>query len=163
MVPSTALPALMAAGGLDPDELANGTPAAVVPKYNGLLDARGVEQLGAELARRLADHGPELVLVWQDVEDVLLAHIVARELGVGVVRAYDADGRVAYTGTFPAAARVAIVTDLVRDDTAVRALRQLVAQQSGEVVGIGTLVATSPAAPPDTPPLVALVSPAGPR
>ena len=82
---------------------------------------------------------------------MLLAHIVARELGVGVVRAYDADGRVAYTGTFPAAARVAVVTDLVRDDTAVRALRQLVAQQSGEVVAIGALVATSPAGPPDDP------------
>jgi adenine/guanine phosphoribosyltransferase-like PRPP-binding protein len=117
-------------------------------KYSGLSDPAGVEELGRELASRLARTRPEVLLVWQDVEDLVLGYVVARALGVTMVRAYDAEGIVACSGEIGNNVRAVAVTDTVRDPTVMRALRSLVERSGGELVAIGTLVA-SPLTPTD--------------
>ncbi len=103
---------------------------------------------------------PELVLVWQDVEDVLLAHIVARELGVGVVRAYDADGVWPTPGRFLLRPESPIVTDLVRDDTAGPGAPPARRTAVGRGRGHRCARRHQPRrARPTAPPVVALVSP----
>lgn len=117
-------------------------------KYSGLADPAGAELLGRELARRLAPVRPDVLLVWQDVEDVVLGYVVARALDVSMIRAYDAEGIVACSGEIRQEARAIAVTDAVRDPTVMRALRSVVERSGGELVAVGTLVA-SPLAPAD--------------
>lgn len=112
-------------------------------KYSGLVDPAGAEHLGRELAARLASVRPDVLLVWQDVEDVVLGYVVARALDVAMIRAYDAEGIVACSGEIPRQARAVAVTDAVRDPTVMRALRSVVERSGGELVAIGTLVASS--------------------
>lgn len=113
-----------------------------VPKYNGLADPPGAEELASALARRLAGPRPTAIVVWEDPEDVVLGHVVARELGLSVVRAFDADGLVGQRGVLPEAARVALVSDAVRDPRVVLAVSQLVERAGGRLVATGVLVET---------------------
>ncbi len=128
-------------------------------KYSGLADPAGAEQLGRALASRLARTQPDVLLVWEDVEDVVLGYVVARVLGVTMVRAYDAEGIVACSGEIGREARAVAVTDSVRDPTVMRALRSVVERSGGELVAIGTLVAST-LAPADVE-VVALVDGGG--
>lgn len=118
-----------------------------VTKYNSGLDPAGAEQLGMALSKQLEAHG-EVVLVWQDPEDLVLGHIVARELGVTVARAFDADGLIEFVGRFPQHAAVVILADMFRDETVLRALDALVAQRGGHVSAYAAL-ATSGSEPPN--------------
>jgi hypothetical protein len=112
-------------------------------KYSGLSDPAGAEQLGQALGSRLARTRPDVLLVWEDVEDVVLGYVVARVLGVTVVRTYDAEGIVACSGEIGRGARAVAVTDSVRDPTVMRALRSVVERSGGELVAIGTLVGST--------------------
>lgn len=109
-------------------------------KYNGLLDPPGAEALAAELAGRLADRGATLVAIWEDVEDIVLGHVVARQLGVPVLRAFNADGLVGHAGPLPSGARAILVTDALRDPLAPRALRALLERNGGALLGVAALV-----------------------
>jgi adenine/guanine phosphoribosyltransferase-like PRPP-binding protein len=127
-------------------------PAA---KYNGLADPPGVEELATALAERIRPLGPTAVVVWEDPEDVVIGHVVGRELGVPVIRAYDADGLVGHGPGLPAAPRVVLVSDAVRDPRVVRASRALADHEGGALVATAVLE--------DTPELGALGDEAGTR
>jgi hypothetical protein len=111
-----------------------------LPKYDGSLDPVGAEELGCLLAEASRDAAVDVVVVWQDAEDLVLAHVVARELGVRVVRTFDADGLVGHHGDFPPNARALIVADTLRDPSVGRALEQLVRQQGGQVIAAAVLI-----------------------
>lgn len=117
----------------------SGRPA----KYNGMADPAAAEELAGELARRLRAATPSAVVVWEDPEDVVLGHVVGRELGLPVVRAYDADGLVGHTAGLPAAPRIALVADAVRDPRVVLAARALADREGGSLVATGVLMGTA--------------------
>lgn len=126
----TTLLDLLARGGMSFD--ANDPWTTLAGKYNGMADPQGAEVIGKALARSLKERDPvDVVVVWEDIEDVVLAHVVARELGTGVIRAFDADGIVGYSGPLPARPQAVMVTDLLRDDSPLRALRSLLERQGG--------------------------------
>jgi hypothetical protein len=78
-------------------------------------DPAAAERLGAMLAAVLRDVAPVAVVSWDDdVEDVVLAHVVARELGVPARRATLDLGRLAITGSDVAGAVVAVVATTFR-------------------------------------------------
>lgn len=112
------------------------------PKYNGMADPAGAEELGRQLAGRLREIRPTAIVVWEDAEDVVLGHVVARELGVGLVRAYDADGLVGTNARLPDEPRLALVVDAVRDTRVVRAARALAGQHGGSLVATAVLMDT---------------------
>jgi adenine/guanine phosphoribosyltransferase-like PRPP-binding protein len=124
-------------------------------KYNGLLDPPGAEALGNALARQVADSGATLVVVWEDVEDVVLGFVVGRHLGVPVLRAFNADGLVGHSGPLPSGARAIFVTDCARDPVTFRALRVLLERAGGSLLGAAALVSTHGG---DTPLLASLVA-----
>jgi adenine/guanine phosphoribosyltransferase-like PRPP-binding protein len=111
-----------------------------IPKYNGLSDPPGAEELGRLLAERSRDAGATVVAVWEDPEDVVLGHVVGRELGLPVVRTYDADGLVGTGGPLPTAPRILLVADAVRDARVVRSARALAAREHGALVAAAVLV-----------------------
>lgn len=127
------------AGGGTGEAVPGGRP----PKYNGLADPAGAEELGVLLADRLRAPGPTAIVVWEDPEDVVLGHVVARELGLPVVRAYDADGLVGHSAGLPDRPRVALVADAIRDPRAVLAARALVDREGGALVATAVLVGTA--------------------
>lgn len=118
-------------------------------KYSALRDPEGAERLATTLAKlvRRLDETPNLIVVWGDSEDAVLAHIVARELGIRSIRTWDADGLVAHSGSLPdTGARALLLTDVLHDATPVRALETFIEQHDGSVVGIAALVHTESAA-----------------
>lgn len=117
--------------------------AAVTPaKYNGLADPHGAEELGKAIAARVKALAPAAIVIWEDPEDVLLGHVVGRELSLPVVRAYDADGLVGHSAGLPAGARVVLVADAVRDGRVVRAAQAMAEQQGGALAGTAVLIET---------------------
>ena len=131
--------ALLGRGGSATDPEA----AARAPKYSGLADPYGAEELGKELANRIRGLEPGAIVIWEEPEDVVLGHVVGRELGLPVVRAFDADGLVGHSAGLPDGPRVVLVTDAVRDGRVVRAAQALAAQQGGALVGTAVLIQTA--------------------
>jgi adenine/guanine phosphoribosyltransferase-like PRPP-binding protein len=127
-----------------------------ITKYSGLLDPSGAERLAGALAERLADRGATLVVVWEDVEDLVLGFEVARRLGVPVLRTFNADGLVGHAGPLPRGARAIFVTDCVRDQVAPRAVRVLLERSGGALLGVAALVDSGIA---EAPLLASLVAP----
>jgi adenine/guanine phosphoribosyltransferase-like PRPP-binding protein len=109
-------------------------------KYNPLLDPRGAEALAEALAGRLAGQGADLVVVWEDVEDVVLGFAVGRRLDVPVLRTFNADGLVGQSGPLPHGARGLLVTDCLRSPLAPRAVRALLESSQGSLLGVAALV-----------------------
>lgn len=126
---------LLARGGCEP----RGQGAS---KYNGLADPAGAEVLARRLVPLVGELGPTAILVWEDPEDVLLGHVVGRELSLPVVRAFDADGLVGHSAGLPDRPRAVLVADAIRDATVVRAARGLVQQGGGSLAGTVVLVET---------------------
>jgi len=82
------------------------------------------------------------VVVWEDIENSVLAHIVARELGVTALRIIDASGVLDYDGSFGDDDRVVIVADAFRSDFPINAMRALIENHGGRVVAFGALINT---------------------
>jgi adenine/guanine phosphoribosyltransferase-like PRPP-binding protein len=129
---------LLARGGSAADAQLAVRPA----KYSGLADADGAEALGRELAERVRELAPGAIVIWEEPEDVVLGHVVGRELGLPVVRAFDADGLVGHSAGLPESPRAVLVTDAVRDGRVVRAAQALAEQQGGVLVGTAVLIET---------------------
>ena len=130
---------LLGQGGSATDPMMAVRPA----KYSGLADPPGAEELGRELAGRIRDLAPAAIVIWEEPEDVVLGHVVGRELGLPVVRAFDADGLVGHSAGLPDAPRVVLVTDAVRDGRVVRAAQALAQQQGGGLIGTAVLIGTA--------------------
>lgn len=130
-------------GGAARQERADEREGRVEPrisKYNGLLDPSGAEVLVGALAERVAERGATLVVVWEDVEDLVLGYVVGRRLGVPVLRTFNADGLVGHAGPLPPGAKAILVTDCVRDQVASRAVGALLERAGGELLGLAALV-----------------------
>jgi adenine/guanine phosphoribosyltransferase-like PRPP-binding protein len=111
-------------------------------KYNGLVDPPGAEELAQRLAALVRDLAPTAIVIWHDPEDVLLGHVVGRELSVPVIRARDAEGLVGHSAGLPDEPRVVLIGDAVRDSTVVRAVRALIEQRGGSLAATAVLVET---------------------
>jgi hypothetical protein len=141
---------LIAAGGMRPADVAD--EAALPGKYNGLVDPAGAEQLGRLIAEQARPLQPSVVLIWEDPEDIVLGHIVARELGVRAVRAWNADGLVGQSSPLHASDRALLVLDAVRDPRAVRAVQAVVDRDGGTLVGTAVLKSTDALSDPTSDP-----------
>jgi adenine/guanine phosphoribosyltransferase-like PRPP-binding protein len=138
---------LLERGGLRAEMPAtNGSPdgeaAALrrVRKYNGLQDPSGAERLGVLLAERARGVRPDLVVVWEDVEDAILAFIVGRELGIPVIRVVNADGLAESTREFPPHSRAVLVGDVFTSVQTVGAVDALLDQHGGKLATVVSLV-----------------------
>lgn len=129
------------AGNVPAEDL-DGDRSNDVAAYSSLFDPPGAEALGRSLSEALRPWQPTKVLVWEDIENSVLAHIVARELGVTATRVLDASGVLDYDGSFGPADRVVIVADAFRTDFPINAMRALTENHGGRVVAFGALINT---------------------
>jgi hypothetical protein len=111
-----------------------------ISKYDPLSDPRGALSIASFLAREARELSPTVVVAWEDLEDAVLAFAVGAELGTPVVRAFDVEGLVRHIGRMPAQPRGILVTDAIREDNAIEALKALLAQMGGMLSGVVSVV-----------------------
>lgn len=107
----------------------------ILEKYNGLQDPSGAGRLGRLLADVVRDSPPDCVLVWEDLEDIALGFMVARELDVPVKRVVNAEGLAVYEGELASGTRALIVSDAFRDASSLLAVQGLLDKHGAELVG----------------------------
>jgi len=123
---------------LDPTSALPATP----PKYNPMNDPLGTEMLCRAVSGIVGAWKPTLIMVWEDPEDMVLAHVVGRELGVPWVRVLDADGLIEHMGRLAPTDRVLLLADAFRDQRRVRAMVSLIAKLGASTVGAAAFVET---------------------
>lgn len=134
--PSTGAWELLAAGGVTRD-------AEAPAPYRPLLVPAAASELMALFASVVREADASLVLVWDDLDQIVLGQLLAAQLGVAVARAYDADGLIAIRDEIPLDGRVLVVMDAYRDPRGLAAMRNIVEQQDSTVAGIAVLVETA--------------------
>jgi hypothetical protein len=117
---------------------------ASIPRFNAFVDPAGTERLGKWIAERSNPMRPNVVLVWNDPDTSVLAHIVCRELGIRWVCAYDEGGLIESRGRIEPGERVLLLADAFRNDEDIKALVALSSMQGGTIVGAASLVSTEP-------------------
>lgn len=125
---------------LDPADLAAAISGRSIPSGGSdpLLDPAAVETLGATLAAAIRDHTPDRVMVWGYSDAVLLAHVVARETGAGLVRGLEDAGLLYVEGTLHSGERVVLL-----DSGSPRSVRQMIALVRGrDAEAVAVLSAT---------------------
>jgi hypothetical protein len=109
-------------------------------KYSPLADPRAAMGIASLLATAAVELTPSVVVAWEELEDTLLAFAVGAELGIPVIRALDFEGLVRYSGSLPAHPRGVLVTDALRENKAIEAVKALLRQMGGGLSGVVTVV-----------------------
>lgn len=111
-----------------------------VSKYDPLSDPRGAMTIASSLASAAVELAPTVIVAWEGLEDAILAFAVGAALGVPVIRAFDMEGLIRHSGRFPEEPRGVLVTDALREDEAIEALKTLFVQRGGVLSGVLSLV-----------------------
>jgi adenine/guanine phosphoribosyltransferase-like PRPP-binding protein len=110
------------------------------------------EILGKGLAKTLASHNPDTVLVWDQVESAVLGHVVARELDADLIYAFSVEGSLGHSGELAHGTRTVVVSYDWTELHGLEALIRFAQSQGAAVTGIGSVVApTADAARLDIP------------
>lgn len=123
------------------------TSAAGVPtaEVDLAADPQLTERLGAALAELMAPTEPTVVLGWLGADEAVLAHVVARRLGVPAARASFELGRLLVDPAGISSARVALVATSWGRDLPLAPLQEVVGRVASVVVA-AELVTTDPGA-----------------
>jgi hypothetical protein len=114
------------------------TVAAPMP----LHDPRRTERVGSALARQLNGgdgSGVTAVVCWNSSEDIVLAHVVARELGVELRLADEAEGIITLAAPLTPRDTVAIVGENLEGRNAVGGLAGVVDHVGARVTAVATV------------------------
>ena len=112
-------------------------------RYHGTVDPAGTDQLGVLLAEKARTVGANLIVVGEGANDLVLGFVVARELGVPLVRVLNLEGLVGASGVVPPHPMGAFVADRVHKREFVTAVRNLLDREGGELVAVASLVTSS--------------------
>jgi hypothetical protein len=113
---------------------------ALVGRYHGMLDPAGVAELGVLLAEKARTFKPNVVVVGEGANDLILGFVVAKELELPLVRVLNLEGLVGASGTLPARPRAVFVADRVHKREFATAVSNLIEREGGELAAIVALV-----------------------
>lgn len=108
-------------------------------RYGALEHPHDAERLCRVLVERLAPSAIDFVAVVDEVEDMILGFIVAREVGRYVVRVGNLEGIVAASSPIAAGSRALIVGDVFLDPVPFHGLTALLQTRGATIVSVGTL------------------------
>lgn len=126
---------LLAQGGLAPGE-----PDET--RYDPTLDPEGATRLAGWLAERTKLLHPAAVVIWEEPEDMILAHLVAQQLDIHWIRCFEQDGFVTVSGAIRSGDHVVFLTDALREQTPLEAIRRAIELRGAKVVGTCVLLST---------------------
>jgi hypothetical protein len=131
-------------GGLSAQEVVSsgeGRPEAeLVGRYHGMTDPAGADRLGALLAGKARTVEPNVVVVGEGANDLVLGFVVARELALPLVRVLSLEGLVGTSGALPPSARGVFIADRVHKRGFVTAVRNLLEREGGELAAVVSIV-----------------------
>jgi len=104
-----------------------------------LDDPARTERVGIRLAELLAGKGVTAVVCWDSSEDAVLAHVVARELGVGLRLADEVEGIITLERPLPDDAAVALVGEELTARTAVSGLAGVARHSGARISAVATV------------------------
>lgn len=104
-----------------------------------LDDPARTERVGIRLAERLGGLGVTAVACWDSSEDAVLAHVVARELGVGLRLANEVEGIITLERPLPDGTVVALVGEELTARTAVSGLAGVARHSGARVIAVATV------------------------
>lgn len=112
---------------------------------NVLADAAATETVGRRLAQQVRDAHPdvEVLVVWDAPGPSVLAHVVARELGAHVVRAYEIEGLVELADSADAGQPALALGDHFPTENSVNALVGVARSSGLRVVAIASALDSS--------------------
>ncbi|WP_416955708.1 hypothetical protein [Streptomyces sp. Agncl-13] len=87
------------------------TPEGVDGVLTMTADPAAAETVGRWLAAEVRDHRIDVVVTWDEPQSVVLAHVVARELGCRIVRVLGAEGLVELLDAPPPDARGLLIAE----------------------------------------------------
>lgn len=97
------------------------------------------ERRATSLAALLRTHRVAGVLSWEGPAEVVLCHVVARELEVSSIRCFDHDGLVGLDAPLPGGSALALVITALEGFDQVRGMIALAEQGGRDVVAVGAL------------------------
>lgn len=109
-------------------------------RYGALEHPADAEQLCRTLVERLALPDVDFVAVVDEVEDMILGFIVAREVGRHVVRVGNVEGIVTSSSPIAAGSRALIIGDVFLDPVPFHGVTALLQARGANVAGVGVLV-----------------------
>ncbi len=115
----------------------------LVGRYHGILDPAATDRLGVLLADKARALDPGVVVVGEGANDLVLGFVVARELGLPLVRVLNLEGLVGASGALPVNPRAVFVADRVHKIAFATAVLNLVEREGGELAGVASLVVTN--------------------
>jgi hypothetical protein len=112
---------------------------------NVLRNARATENLGTWLAEQVQrSHGDvDDVVVWDAPGSAVLAHVVSRELGARVVRAYEIEGLVELADSTDVGRRTLALADHFPTENSVNALVGVARNAGLDVVAVAAAVSSA--------------------
>ena len=120
-------------------------PDSYGPTVNTARSPRDVEVIGERLAdqiRGLAIEPPQALVVWDTSDEAVLAHVVARSLGVGVLRTSEVEGRLELDRHLePGIPVVPMATQWV--DRRLATLRKLLENRGGQTVAVAAVLGSA--------------------
>ena len=135
--------ALLRRGGLSAEAAEPGPGAILVGRYHGMLDPAGADGLGVLLAAKARPVEANVVVVGEGANDLVLGFVVARELGLPLVRVLNLEGLVGASGALPARPRAVFVADRIHKSGFVTAVGNLLEREGGELAVVASLVTAS--------------------
>jgi hypothetical protein len=134
------------------------TPDTYGPTLDTARSPRDVDVLGEGLAEEIrAAASPAALVVWDTSDEAVLAHVVARYLGIGVLRAFEVEGLLGLDPDVGPGAPVALLATQW-GERRLAILRKLVANRGGLTVAVAAALASPALDAVQDVPAVALAS-----
>lgn len=128
--------ALLRRGGWSPDVENN----AVSP-YDPLRDPPGAQRLAELLAGVVRGMSPDVLVLWEGVQDIPLGFAVAFILRLPIIRAMDAEGLIVHEGGLPDGAKAVLLGVAFPSAEPVLAVSRLIEKHGGTLIGIASVIA----------------------
>lgn len=98
------------------------------------------EVLGRSLAAVLKAAEPETAVVWDQIENAVLGHVVARDLGIDLVYAFSVEGSLGFSSSLEKGSRVVVISHDWTELHGLEALVRFIQAQGAVVTGIGSVL-----------------------
>jgi adenine/guanine phosphoribosyltransferase-like PRPP-binding protein len=113
-------------------------------RLNLLHDPAATEVVGQWIAGEVRPYEPDCVVVWDEPQAVVLAYVVARELGCAAVRAVEAEGLVELVDAPSPARSAVLVADEFAAENSLAALAGLAERHGLRVVAVAAATRSEP-------------------
>lgn len=113
----------------------------IVAPYDPLRDPPGAHRLAELLADVVRSMSPDVLVLWEGIQDIPLGFAVALSLKLPIIRAMDAEGLIVHEGGLPDGAKAVLLGIAFRSAEPVLAVSRLIEKHGGTLIGVASVIA----------------------